>query len=325
MAADKITPALREKYDTLPSTSTSVERLHAVGRRVDESGGMQRYETRAGISLAMFNDLASWAAEKGSALGGAMATARAEERLARRQTQKARLVEAGRAKQEGREAKLSSKKARREKKKQEQERISTLELATTYSALKGMAVEDLKDQLKGYKLQGKTGFSLTHSNRAAYVLQVQTLMVEALGPGCNDLVDGDSGVDGRGVRRRKVATDHDVSSAGGGKKKKAKSTRKVVSYLGWEWYETEKFIMEKLIGKMVAEGEVPGRTGIKAGTVLYKVLWEGYPPEIATWEKEGDIADSLIDEYEAGLEAGEELEGANGGSDGDDSDDEGEV
>eukprot|EP00966_Prymnesium_polylepis_P267686 6183710-Prymnesium_polylepis.1 len=58
-----------------------------------------------------------------------MATARAEERLARRQTQKARLAEAGRAKQEGREAKLSSKKARRVKKKQEQERISALELA----------------------------------------------------------------------------------------------------------------------------------------------------------------------------------------------------
>jgi hypothetical protein len=76
---------------------------------------------------------------------------------------------------------------------------------------------------------------------------------------------------------------------------------------------------------MVAEGEVPGRTRVKAGTVLYKVLWEGYPPEIATWEEEGDIADSLIDEYEAVLEAGEELEGANGDSDGDDSDDEGEL
>ena len=187
-----------------------------------------------------------------------------------------------------------------------------------------MAVEDLKDQLKGYRLQGKTGFSLTQSNRAAYVLQAQALMVEALGPGCNDLVDGDSGVDGRGVRRRKVAADDDVSSAGG-KKKKAKSQRKVVSYLGWEWYETEKFNMETLIGKMVAEGEVPGRTGVEAGTVLYKVLWEGYPPECGTWEEERIIPDSLIDDYEAGLDAGEELEGADGDSDGGESDGEGEV
>ena len=51
--------------------------------------------------------------------------------------------------------------------------------------------------------------------------------------------------------------------------------------------------VERLIGKMVlvADGvtEVPGRTNVKAGTILYKVLWEGFPPEIATWEDEDDI------------------------------------
>ena len=31
-------------------------------------------------------------------------------------------------------------------------------------------------------------------------------------------------------------------------------------------------------------GEVPGRANVKAGTVLYKVLWKDFPPEIATWE-----------------------------------------
>ena len=49
------------------------------------------------------------------------------------------------------------------------------------------------------------------------------------------------------------------------------STRKIISYLGWEWYQTEKFEIEKLIGKMVANGPVPGRGAIKKGTVLYKV------------------------------------------------------
>eukprot|EP00966_Prymnesium_polylepis_P150794 3483110-Prymnesium_polylepis.1 len=83
-------------------------------------------------------------------------------------------------------------------------------------------------------------------------------MSEALGEGSNDLTDGDSGVDGRGVRRRQVARDDD-GSGGAGKKKKAKSKRKILSYKGWEWYETEKFHIEKLIGRMVAEGEVPGR------------------------------------------------------------------
>ena len=70
---------------------------------------------------------------------------------------------------------------------------------------------------------------------------------------------------------------------------------------------------------------MPGRSGVKAGTVLYKVLWEGYPPEIATWEEEGDIPDSFIDAYEAGLEAEEELEGGEEDSEGGESDAEGEV
>ena len=142
-------------------------------------------------------------------------------------------------------------------------------------------------------------------------------MSEMLGEGCNDLADGDSGVEGRGIRRRKVARDDDGSGHGGGKKKKGKSKRKIISYLGWEWYETEKFEIEKLIGKMVAEGEVPGRENVKAGTVLYKVLWKGYPPEIATWEEESSIHDDFIDEYEAGLEAEDDEE-----SDGESSDDE---
>ena len=58
---------------------------------------------------------------------------------------------------------------------------------------------------------------------------------------------------------------------------------------------------------MVADGvtEVPGRTNVKAGTVLYKVLWEGFPPEIATWEDEDDIPCGEVDfvsQYEEGLE-----------------------
>ena len=92
------------------------ERIHAIGRRVDESGGMQRYENRAGISLAMYNDQSTWLEKKAddSSLGGLLGTARVAERAARRETEKQRRIKAGRAKQEGRDQKLSSKRARRE-------------------------------------------------------------------------------------------------------------------------------------------------------------------------------------------------------------------
>ena len=235
----------------------------------------QKYENRAGISLARFNDQARWALEKadsGTSLADALGVARVAEREARKCTLKQQRVAAGRAKQAARDEKLSSKRERREKKKKEKVRIEKLELATRYSALKTMGNDELKDQLKAYKLQGKTGFKLTHKDRAAYVIQVQTLMSEAIGTAANDLEDGDSGVDGRGVRKRKVARNEATAGGGekpGGKKRKA-PPKKIVEYNGFEWYEDEEFEIEKLIGKMVANGQVPGRTRVKKGTVLYK-------------------------------------------------------
>ena len=59
---------------------------------------------------------------------------------------------------------------------------------------------------------------------------------------------------------------------------------------------------------MIVEGAVPGRQNVKDGTVLYKVLWKGYPPEIATWEEKREIHSDFLDEYEADLAAEAELE-----------------
>lgn len=36
--------------------------------------------------------------------------------------------------------------------------------------------------------------------------------------------------------------------------------------------------------------------------LLYKVIWDGYPPDPATWEPPANISDKLIAEYEASLE-----------------------
>lgn len=63
---------------------------------------------------------------------------------------------------------------------------------------------------------------------------------------------------------------------------------------------------------MVAEKdvEVPGRQGVKPGTVLYKVLWKDFPPEIATWENADTIHQDFIDNYEERICAEEEAEAA---------------
>ena len=63
--------------------------------------------------------------------------------------------------------------------------------------------------------------------------------------------------------------------------------------------------------------QVPGRSDkFPVGTTLYKVLWKGWPPEIATWEEENHIPCGEYDfvaEYEARLEEEAALEAAGGG------------
>ena len=50
--------------------------------------------------------------------------------------------------------------------------------------------------------------------------------------------------------------------------------------------------------------------------MLYKVLWKGFPPEVATWELEDDIPCGEIDfveQYEAALALEEEDDDADEG------------
>ena len=96
----------------------------------------------------------------------------------------------------------------------------------------------------------------------------------------------------------------------------------------WEWDSSAEFVIERVIDKMVADGEkeVPGRAGIKAGTVLNKVLWEGWPPELGigvTWEEEDDIPCGEVDfvaQYEAAQEAMEAEQAAEVASEEEDED-----
>jgi hypothetical protein len=109
-------------------------------------------------------------------------------------------------------------------------------------------------------------------------LLLQSLLYEKFGAGANDLPDGVSGVEGRGVRRRKVGGAVDKG------KKRARAAIAIASLHGWECGArmNEMFEIERLmIGRMVSDGgEVPGRTGVPAGRVLYlyRVLRAGFAP-----------------------------------------------
>ena len=51
---------------------------------------------------------------------------------------------------------------------------------------------------------------------------------------------------------------------------------------------------------------------------MYKVLWEGWPEELATWEEEEDIPCGEVDfvaQYDAVLESAESRESGSDGSD----------
>ena len=123
-------------------------------------------------------------------------------RKARMLTIKQQLIAAGRAKREEREVKLSSKRPRREAKAAEAARLATVTLATKYSELKAMAIIELSDQLRAFKLRGNTKlkFTVTHKKRVAYCTQLQALLLEAHGSDPNDL----SGEGRRlGLRRRR--------------------------------------------------------------------------------------------------------------------------
>ena len=222
----------------------------------------------------------------------------------------------GAAKAPERDAKLAKKRKGKAAKAAELERVKGVALAQSYSALKTKRNDELSDQLKIWKLVEKeASVKKTTGTRTELVQALQPLILTRFGAGANDLEPGDDGLWGQGLRRRRA------EGSGGGKKQK--KGKKWVVQGEWEWDSTAEFIIERVIDKMVADGktEVPGRSGVPAGTVLYKVLWEGWPPELGigvTWEEEDDIPCGEVDfvaQYEAAQEASEAGETEAMGSD----------
>ena len=112
-----------------------------------------------------------------------------------------------------------------------------------------MSNDDLKDQLKKHKLRlGKTGFTVSKlPNRTALVivLQLQALLNEADPKGANDLEDGDSGIEGRAIRRKAAAPG---GRGRGGKRKKTET------YMGYEWDNGADYNLDAIVGHVVTDG-----------------------------------------------------------------------
>lgn len=204
-----------------------------------------------------------------------------------------------------RDAKLRTLREKRAAKAAEKARLEAVVLATRYSELVEMGNDALKDQLKKQKVLGKTGFTATQANRTAYILQLQTLLLEA-DADANDLAEGDSGITGRNIKRKASVR----KQTGGGDKKAGKKRKGVHEWMGFEWTDEEAdgFEVEAIVGKVIADGvtEYANQGKANKGTVLYRIIWKdkdgtAYPPDMVWYEPRSGLGAELpaLVEYEA--------------------------
>lgn len=301
-ATDKISPELRARLSGCPMTSTSAERMFALGRAHDKRAGAARDDTKAGVVLGgMDNTVAFMRGRE-----GAETEWRQLRRLARmsmKETMAQKWLKVGLAERMTRDSTLASLRAKKAAKAAEKARLDAVPLATHYSHLLSMSNEALKDQLKKHKAMGKGGFTTTQPNRTAFVLQLQALLLED-DKDANDLPEGDSGIEGRNIKRK-----------ANGSANKGKRKTRVTEYMGYEWTaeEEDDFEVEAIVGRLVADGNTTyaNQGKVKKGTILYRLVWKSYPPDMIWYEPACNIGHDLIDEFEARMaleEANDEAE-----------------
>ena len=129
----------------------------------------------------------------------------------------------------------------------------------TPRALTRACTLSLQDQLKAFKAAGKTGFTTTQPNRAAYCTQLQNILFAEHGVAANDLDDGDSGCDGDGVvrkvRRRREDDDAEAQGGGSGSGKKRKAAQ-LCELNGYFWKPSEQFDIERILDRKVERRSV---------------------------------------------------------------------
>ena len=245
LAAEVITAEHRERLSGCPMTSIGAERVFALGRFHDKRAGASRDDTRQGLIQTTMDDTTGFMRQRENA-EEEWAKLRARANKGMLVTMQQKRLEVGQAERVARQEKLAAKRAKRTARNAEKARVQAVKLATKYSELKSMSNDDLKDQLKKHKLLGKTGFTVSLPNRTALVLQLQALLNEADPVGANDLDDGDSGIDGRAIRRKAAP------SVRGGKNKRKKT---VQTYMGYEFDNTADYNLDAIVGHIVTDGD----------------------------------------------------------------------
>ena len=159
-ATDKITSELRQRLNGCPMTSTGAERVFAIGRAHDARVGASRDDTKAGVILGGMDDTSGFMRERPNA--------EAEWKVLRKKARKElkvkmaqKWLEVGLAERKARDTKLSSLRAKRAAKATEKVRLEAVPLVALFSQLVPMSNDDLKDQLKKFKVLGKAGSTLT--------------------------------------------------------------------------------------------------------------------------------------------------------------------
>ena len=304
LCSEKVTPELRKAFDGCQTTSTSVERGFAIGRLHDRQAGVARADSRAGWILGKMDDTISDMRSEPLAQQAAflrLAKKRARETYSEGKLAAVKLA-SGLSKREARQTQLSSKRAKKIAKEKERARIAAVALVERYTGLIELRNDQLGDQLKAWKLKlGKaSGFPVSYPNRTGFVLQLQTIMIAQLGGAANDLPPGESGIKGRGLKVRRTEK---------GEKGAPKKRKPGVEYYGdYEWDEEaneEGWKIEAIVDKVRADGQrvFANRGKARKGSILYRIIWDGYPADLEWWEPASQIDQQTLMEYEASLAA----------------------
>jgi len=79
------------------------------------------------------------------------------------------------------------------------------------------------------------------------------------------------------------------------------------TYEGYEWTEEEEenFEVDALVGRLVADGTTRyANQGVaSAGTVLYRVVWSGFPADLLWYEPAKNLGTDLVAAFRAAEEA----------------------